>query len=158
MACKNALLEYFVTSIFYTSIKWKYLSNRSKHGTWQAVQNECVWSGNAIIKDKNWSKVSSSFILSKMIVKLELKIRTKLQNTKAHTKLMQQQTRTRSRWGAIANLSHAQVFDPQLPKSPPLWHNPGDRIKNSVWYVSDLLFVRTHTMFGIKNFEIDLNL
>ena len=154
MACKNALWEYFVTSIFYTSIKWKYLSNRSKHGTWQAVQNEWVWSGNAIIEDKNWSKVSSSLILSKMIVKLELKLRTKLQNTKAHTKWMQQQTRTRSRWGAIANLPCSSFWPPWSPSPTPVpwprWQN-----KNSVWYVSYLLFVRTQTKFGIKIFEID---
>ena len=43
----------------------------------------------------------------------------------------------RSPWGAIAN-PHAQVFNPPAPSQ----------------YVLYLLFVRTHTKFGIKVFEI----
>ena len=45
---------------------------------------------------------------------------------------------------------------PQRPKVPPMGHDPGDRMKiPSVWYVLYLTFVRTHTKFGIKIFEID---
>ena len=64
-------------------------------------------------------------------------------------------TGARSRWGAIAN-PHAKVFDsPSTPQSHPgawLWQQN----ENSVQYVSYLLFVRTHTKFGIKIFEIDM--
>ena len=46
-------------------------------------------------------------------------------------------------------------WHPQCPKVRPLGHNPGDRIKNPIWYVLYLSFVRTNTKFGIKIFEID---
>ena len=60
-------------------------------------------------------------------------------------------TRARSRWGTIAN-SNAKVFDsPQQPQVPPWQQN-----ENSFQYVFYLLFVRTHTKFGIKIFEIDI--
>ena len=64
-------------------------------------------------------------------------------------------TRARSRWGAIAN-PHAKVFDsPNAPQSQPgAW--PWQQNENSVQYVFYLLFVRTHTKFGIKIFEIDM--
>ena len=64
-------------------------------------------------------------------------------------------TRARSRWGAIAN-PHAKVFDSPSPRSPTPEHDLGNRMKNSVQYVFFLLFVRTHTKFGIKIFEIDM--
>ena len=65
------------------------------------------------------------------------------------------ETRVRSRWGSIAN-PHAKVFDslstPQShPGALPLQQN-----ENSVQYVFYLLFVRKHTKFGIKIFEIDM--
>ena len=64
-------------------------------------------------------------------------------------------TRARSRWGAIAN-PHAKVFDsPSTPKSH-LGAWPWQQNENSVQYVFYLLFVRTHTKFGIKIFEIDM--
>ena len=64
-------------------------------------------------------------------------------------------TRVRSRWGAIAN-PQAKVFDsPSILKSHPrAW--PWQQNENSVQYVFYLLFVRTHTKFGIKIFEIDM--
>ena len=60
----------------------------------------------------------------------------------------------RSRWGAVANY-HAKMFDrPQYP-SPTPRHDPGSRM--FCWYVLYILFVRTHTKFGIKKiFEIDV--
>ena len=64
-------------------------------------------------------------------------------------------TRARSRWGAIAN-PHAKVFDsPSTPQSHP-GACPWQQNENSVQYVFYLLFVRTHTKFGIKIFEIDM--
>ena len=64
-------------------------------------------------------------------------------------------TRGRSRLGAIAN-PNAKVFDsPSTPKfHPGAW--PWQQNENSVQYVFYLLFVRTHTKFGIKIFEIDM--
>ena len=60
-------------------------------------------------------------------------------------------TRARSRWGTIAN-PDAKIFDsPQQPQVPPWQQN-----ENSFQYVFYLLFVRTHTEFGIKIFEIDI--
>ena len=60
-----------------------------------------------------------------------------------------------SRWGAIVN-PHAKVFDsPSTPESHPgAW--PSQQNENSVQYIFYLLFVRTHTKFGIKIFEIDM--
>ena len=43
---------------------------------------------------------------------------------------------------------------PQRPKVPPLGHDPLLHNENPVWYVLYLSFVRTHTKFGIKIFEI----
>ena len=64
-------------------------------------------------------------------------------------------TRARSRRGAIAN-PHATVFDsPSTPKSNP-GQLPWQQNENSVQYVFYLLFVKTHTKFGIKNFRIDM--
>ena len=61
----------------------------------------------------------------------------------------------RSRLGAIAN-PHAKFFySSQHPKSH-LRAWPWQQNENSVQYVSYLLFVRTHTKFGIKIFEIDM--
>ena len=60
-------------------------------------------------------------------------------------------TRARSRWGTIAN-PHAKVFDsplPQLPQVPPWQQN-----ENPLQYVFYLLFVRTHTKFGIKSLKM----
>ena len=64
-------------------------------------------------------------------------------------------TRARSWWGAIAN-PHAKVFDsPSTPQSHPgAW--PWQQNENSAQYVIYLLFVWTHTKFGIKIFEIDM--
>ena len=45
-------------------------------------------------------------------------------------------------------------FDPMGTQSPSLGHDPDDRTKHPV-YVLRLLFVRTHTEFGIFFFEID---
>ena len=57
--------------------------------------------------------------------------------------------------GAIAN-PHAKFFySSQHPKSH-LRAWPWQQNENSVQYVSYLLFVRTHTKFGIKIFEIDM--
>ena len=44
---------------------------------------------------------------------------------------------------------------PPAPKSPTLGAWPRRQNKNPVWYVLYLSFVRTHTKFGIKIFEID---
>ena len=68
---------------------------------------------------------------------------------------MQYWTRARSWWGAIAN-PHAKVFDSPstLQSHPGAW--PWKQNENSVQYVFYLLFVRTHTKFGIKIFEIDM--
>ena len=64
-------------------------------------------------------------------------------------------TRARSRWGAIAN-PHANTFDsPSTLQSHP-WALPWQQNENSVQYVFYLLFVRTHTKFGIKVFEIEI--
>ena len=64
-------------------------------------------------------------------------------------------TRVRSRWGAIVN-PHAKVFDsPSTPQSRPE-ACPWQQNENSVQYVFNLLFVRTHTKFDIKIFEIDM--
>ena len=58
-------------------------------------------------------------------------------------------TRARSRWGAIAN-PLAKVFDsPSTPQSHPGAY-PWQQNEYSVQYVFYLLFVRTHTKFGIK--------
>ena len=43
---------------------------------------------------------------------------------------------------------------PSAPKSHP-WEWPGGQNENPIWYVLYLSFVRTHTKFGIKIFEID---
>ena len=59
-------------------------------------------------------------------------------------------TRVCSGWGTIAN-PHAKVFDPPATPSP-IWQQH----ENSLQYVFYLLFVRTHTNFGIKIFEIDM--
>ena len=70
-------------------------------------------------------------------------------------RLWQMWTRACSWWGAIAN-PLAKVFDsPSTPQSHPgAW--PWQQNENSVQYVFYLLFVRTHTKFGIKIFEIDM--
>ena len=44
---------------------------------------------------------------------------------------------------------------PQVPQSPTPGAWPRRQNKNPVWYVLYLSFVRTHTKFGIKIFEID---
>ena len=64
-------------------------------------------------------------------------------------------TRARSRWGAIAN-PHAKALDSPstLQSHPGAW--PWQQNENSVQYVFYILFVRTHTKFGIKIFEIDM--
>ena len=59
----------------------------------------------------------------------------------------------RSRWDAIAN-PYAKDFDPPAPPSPTPGAWPQQQNENSVRYVFYLLFVRTHTKFGIKIFEI----
>ena len=46
-------------------------------------------------------------------------------------------------------------FDPMGTQSPTLGHDPYDRTKHPV-YVLRLLFVRTHTEYGIYFFEIEL--
>ena len=47
-------------------------------------------------------------------------------------------------------------FDPLGTPSAPNSHPwPREQNENPVWYVLYLSFVRTHTMFGIKIFEID---
>ena len=69
--------------------------------------------------------------------------------------IIQSKTRVRSRWRAIVN-PHAKVFDsPSNPKSHP-GACPWQQNENSVQCVFYLLFVRTHTKFGMKIFEIDL--
>ena len=68
----------------------------------------------------------------------------------------------RSRWGAIANLhskivseyDQAKVFDLPAPTSPTPRAWPQQQNENSVQYVFYLLFVRTHTKFGIKILEL----
>ena len=52
--------------------------------------------------------------------------------------------------GAMAN-PHAKVLTPQHPQVPSLGHNPSKRMK-----IMFNLFVRTHTKFCIKIFEIDI--
>ena len=69
-------------------------------------------------------------------------------------------TRMRSRWGAIAN-PHTEVFfiHPAPPsRMPGSW--PQQQNQNSVQYVYNILFVRTHTKNGIKskNWHGSLNL
>ena len=44
---------------------------------------------------------------------------------------------------------------PSVPQSPTPGVWPRGQNKNAVWYVLYLSFVRTHTKFGIKIFEID---
>ena len=44
---------------------------------------------------------------------------------------------------------------PQRPKVPPLGHDPGDIMQVPSDMFCIFLFVRTHTKFGIKIFEID---
>ena len=61
-------------------------------------------------------------------------------------------TRTRSRWGFIANPPCLSFLPPSTPQVQEWWQN-----ENSGQYVLYLLFVRTHTKFGIKIFEIDCN-
>ena len=63
----------------------------------------------------------------------------------------------RSPWGAIAN-PQAKVFDPaSTPQSTPgAW--PQQQNENSVQYVFYILFVRTHTNFGIKTLELIFDL
>ena len=63
-------------------------------------------------------------------------------------------TRARSRWGAIANQAKGFLL-PSTPKSHP-WAWRWQQNENSVQYVFYLLFVRTHTKFGMKIFEIDM--
>ena len=61
----------------------------------------------------------------------------------------------RSQWDAIANY-HAKMFDrPQHP-SPTPRHDPGSGMKCFVDMFYIMLFVRTHTKFGIKNLKIDV--
>ena len=62
----------------------------------------------------------------------------------------------RSRWGALA-IHHTNIFDPPppAPPSPTPEACPRQHNENFVLYVLYLLFVRTHTKFGIKIFEID---
>ena len=56
-------------------------------------------------------------------------------------------------------ICHMTMFekkvDPSAPKSPTPGTWPRRQNKNPVWYVLYLSFVRTHTKFGIKIFEID---
>ena len=61
----------------------------------------------------------------------------------------------RSRWGAIANPQAKVIDSPSTPQSH-LGAWPWQQNKNSVQNVFYLLFVRTHTKFGIKIFEIDM--
>ena len=71
------------------------------------------------------------------------------------TSITTMKTRARSRLGAVAN-PHAKVFySPSAPKSHPP-SCPWNQNENSDQYVFYLLFVRTHTKFGIKIFEIDM--
>ena len=60
----------------------------------------------------------------------------------------QRQTRMRSRSGPIAN-PNTYVFDPPSTPSP-----TPEQIDNSVQYVICILFLRTHTKFGIKILEL----
>ena len=46
-------------------------------------------------------------------------------------------------------------MDPLVTPSPPLGHDPSDRMKNPVRYELYLSFVTTHTKFCIKIFQID---
>ena len=58
--------------------------------------------------------------------------------------------------GAIAN-PHAKVFDsPPAPGSPTPGHDLSNRMKILFNMFSIFYFVRTHTKFGIKIFEIDM--
>ena len=58
-----------------------------------------------------------------------------------------------SRWGAIAN-PHAEIFyPPSTPKSHPWVMTPATE-SNSVQYVFNILFVRTHTKIGINILEL----
>ena len=44
---------------------------------------------------------------------------------------------------------------PKRPEVPPLGHDQKKQNENPIWHVLYLSFVRTHTKFGIKIFEID---
>ena len=61
-------------------------------------------------------------------------------------------TRTRSRLGTITN-PHSSSFRHPPPKVPPLGHDPGDTMINPFDMFYNV-FVRTHTKFGTKFFEI----
>ena len=65
------------------------------------------------------------------------------------------ETRASSRWGAIAN-PHAKVFDSLSTLQSHPGALPWQQNENSVQYVFYILFMRTHTKFGIKIFEIDI--
>ena len=60
----------------------------------------------------------------------------------------------RSQWGAIAN-THSKVLTHPAPPSPTPGALPQQQNEHSVQYVFYLLFVRTHTKFGIKILEFD---
>ena len=67
-------------------------------------------------------------------------------------------TRTCSRLGAIANPHTKVIYPPhplQHPKSHP-WGMPPATEGHSVQCVFYVLFVGTHTKFGIKIFKIDM--
>ena len=51
---------------------------------------------------------------------------------------------------------HLSFWFPPHPEDPPWGHEPGNRMKILFNMFSNLLFVRTHTKFGIKIFEIDM--